>query len=99
MLGTVRHPLNTGDFSSFLLQAQASGAKVVALASAGSDTITAIKQAREFGLQKGGQNLVGIFVNINDVKALGPAAAQGPSCTEAYYWDMNDASRAFAKRF
>ena len=99
VLGKVRHPLNTGDFSSFLLQAQASGAKVVALASAGTDTITAIKQAAEFGLQKGGQNLVGIFVNINDIKALGPAAAAGTLGTEAYYWDMNDATRAFAKRF
>src|SRR3546814_10021519 len=95
----LRHPLNTPDFSSFRLQAQASGAKVVALANAGSDTINAVKQAAEFGLQSGGQKLVGIFLNINDVKALGPAVAGGTLATEAYYWDRNDESRAFAKRF
>ena len=99
VLGKVRHPLNNGDFSSFLLQAQGSGAKVVALANAGSDTINAVKQAAEFGLQSGGQKLVGIFLNINDVKSLGPAVAGGTLATEAYYWDRNDASREFAARF
>jgi len=98
VIGKVRHPLNTGDFSSFLLQAQASGAKVVALANAGSDTINAVKQAGEFGLQSAGQKLVGVFLNINDVKALGPVAA-GTIATEAWYWDQDDDSRAFAQRF
>ena len=98
VIGKVRHPLNTGDFSSFPLQAQASGAKVVALANAGSDTINAVKQAGEFGLQSAGQKLVGVFLNINDVKALGPVAA-GTIATEAWYWDQDDDSRAFAQRF
>ena len=99
LLGRVRHPLNTPDFSSFLLQAQASGAKVIALANAGADTINAVKQAAEFGLQKAGQSLVNVFININDIKALGPAIAGGTMGTEAYYWDMNEDTRAFAKRF
>ena len=99
VLGKARHPLNTADFSSFLLQAQASGAKVVALANAGTDTINAIKQAAEFGLQQSGQSLVGLFVNINDIKALGLPVAAGTLLTEAYYWDMNDETRAFARRF
>lgn len=99
VLGQARHPLNTSDFSSFLLQAQASKAQVVALANAGTDTINAIKQAGEFGLTRQGQRLVGMFVNINDVKALGLAAAQGVVATEAWYWDRDDETRAFAKRF
>jgi branched-chain amino acid transport system substrate-binding protein len=99
VLGRARHPLNSGDFSSFLLQAQASRAQVVALANAGTDTINAIKQAGEFGLTRQGQRLVGMFVNITDVKALGLATAQGVVATEAWYWDRDDASRAFAKRF
>ena len=98
LLGKVRFPLNNPDFSSFLVQAQGSKAKVVALASAGSDTINAIKQAAEFGLHKS-QKLVGVFITSNDVKALGPAIAGGTLGTEAYYWDMNDDTRAFAKRF
>ena len=99
VLGRARHPLNTADFSSFLLQAQSSRAQVVALANAGTDTINAIKQAGEFGLTRGGQRLVGMFVNITDVKALGLAAAQGVVATEAWYWDRDDESRAFARRF
>jgi branched-chain amino acid transport system substrate-binding protein len=99
VLGRARHPLNTADFSSFLLQAQSSRAQVVALANAGTDTINAIKQAGEFGLTRGGQRLVGMFVNITDVKALGLATAQGVVATEAWYWDRDDESRAFARRF
>jgi branched-chain amino acid transport system substrate-binding protein len=96
--GAVRHPFPGQDFASFLLQAQASGAKVVALANAGGDTINAIKQASEFGLQAGGQKLAGLLTTIRDVKTLGPAA-QGLLLTEAFYWDMNDGTRAFSKRF
>jgi branched-chain amino acid transport system substrate-binding protein len=99
VLGRARHPLNTPDFSSFLLQAQASRAQVVALSNAGTDTINAIKQAGEFGLTRQGQRLVGMFVNINDVKALGLATAQGVVATEAWYWDRDEESRAFASRF
>ena len=99
LLGRARHPLNTADFSSFLLQAQASRAQVVALANAGTDTINAIKQAGEFGLTRQGQRLVGMFVNINDIKALGLNTAQGVVATEAWYWDRDDDSRAFARRF
>jgi branched-chain amino acid transport system substrate-binding protein len=99
VLGHARHPLNTGDFSSFLLQAQSSRAQVVALANAGTDTINAIKQAGEFGLTRSGQRLVGMFVNINDIKSLGLATAQGVVATEGWYWDRDEASRAFARRF
>jgi branched-chain amino acid transport system substrate-binding protein len=99
VLGKVRHPLNTQDFSSFLLQAQASKAKIVGLANAGGDTTHAIKQAAEFGLVKGGQNLAGLLVFITDVHALGLPTAQGLIFTETFYWDMNDKTRAFAKTF
>src|SRR5919199_5089975 len=99
VLGKVRHPLNTSDFSSFLLQAQASKAQVIGLANAGGDTINSIKQAAEFGIVKGGQNLAGLLVFISDVHALGLQTAQGLIFTETFYWDRNDASRAFAKRF
>src|SRR5215472_10090488 len=99
VLGKVRHPLNTNDFSSFLLQAQASKAKVIGLANAGSDTINAIKQGGEFGLVKGGQKLAGLLVWASDVAALGLPTAQGLVLTEAWYWDMNDANRAFSKRW
>jgi len=99
VVGKVRHPLNTSDFSSFLLQAQASKAKIIGLANAGGDTTNAIKQAAEFGIVKGGQNLAGLLVFLTDVKALGLATAQGLIFTEAWYWDMNDNNRAFAKRF
>ena len=99
VLGKVRHPLNTSDFSSFLLQAQASKAKIVGLANAGGDTTNAIKQAAEFGLAKGGQNLAGLLVFVTDVHGLGLPIAQGLIFTETFYWDLNDGSRAFAKRF
>jgi branched-chain amino acid transport system substrate-binding protein len=99
VLGRARHPLSTNDFSSFLLQAQASKAKIVGLANAGGDTINAIKQAAEFGIVQGGQNLAGLLVNVNDVHALGLKAAQGLLLTEAWYWDANEANRAFAKTF
>ncbi len=99
VLGKVRHPLNTADFSSFLLQAQSSKAKIIGLANAGGDTTNSIKQAAEFGIVKGGQNLAGLLVFITDVHALGLQTAQGLIFTEAFYWDMNDKTRAFAKRF
>lgn len=99
VLGAVHHPLNTQDFSSFLIQAQASKAKVVALANAGGDTQNAIKQAYEFGLQRQGQKLLALLLNITDVHSLGIQAAQGMIATEGFYWDMDDASRAFSKRF
>jgi len=99
VLGDVRHPLNSSDFSSFLLQAQTSGAKVIALATAGGDTTNALKQAREFGLTKMGQKVAALFMNITDVDALGLEAAQGLIITTSFYWDRTDASRAFSKRF
>ncbi|MBV9237148.1 MAG: ABC transporter substrate-binding protein, partial [Xanthobacteraceae bacterium] len=99
VLGSVRHPFPGTDFSSFLLQAQASKAKVIGLANAGGDTINSIKQAAEFGITQGGQSLAGLLVFISDVHALGLQTAQGLVLTEAFYWDQNDASRAFAKRF
>src|SRR5499425_115530 len=99
VLGKVRHPLNTQDFSSFLLQAQASKAKIIGLANAGGDTTNAIKQGAEFGIVKGGQNFAGLLVFLTDVHALGLEKAQGLTFTETFYWDMNDKTRAFAKRF
>jgi len=99
VLGKVRHPLNTADFSSFLLQAQASKAKVIGLANAGGDTTNAIKQAAEFGIVKGGQNLAGLLVFLSDVHALGLPIAQGLVVTNTFYWDLNDQTRAWAKRF
>ncbi len=99
VLGKVRHPLNNQDFSSFLLQAQASKAKIVGLANAGGDTTNSIKQGAEFGIVKGGQNFAGLLVFLTDVHALGLPAAQGLIFTETFYWDMNDKTRAFAKRF
>jgi branched-chain amino acid transport system substrate-binding protein len=99
ILGKVRHPLNTSDFSSFLLQAQASKAKVIGLANAGGDTINSIKQASEFGIVKGGQKLAGLLVFASDVNALGLQIAQGLSLTESWYWDGNDANRAWTKRW
>jgi branched-chain amino acid transport system substrate-binding protein len=98
VLGSVKHPLGTTDFSSYLLQAQASGAKVVALADTGSDLINAVKQAAEFGLTKK-QVLAGLFTQIVDVDSIGLQAAQGLTVTEAFYWDLNDNTRAFAQRF
>jgi len=99
VLGKVRHPLNTQDFSSFLLQAQASKAKIIGLANAGGDTTNSIKQAAEFGIVKGGQNLAGLLVFLTDVHALGLNTAQGLILTNTFYWDSNDQTRAFAKRF
>jgi branched-chain amino acid transport system substrate-binding protein len=99
VLGSAEHPLNTADFSSFLLQAQASKAKIIGLANAGGDTINAIKQAGEFGIVAGGQNLAAIVMFISDVNSLGLNLAQGLIVTEAYYWDLNDQTRAFGKRF
>src|SRR5882757_9725000 len=99
VVGQVRHPLNTNDFSSFLLQAQASKAKVIGLANAGGDTTNSIKQAAEFGIVKGGQKFAGLLVFASDVNALGLATAQGLTLTETWYWDMNDANRAWTKRW
>ncbi len=99
VVGSVRHPINTPDFSSYLLQAQASKAKVIALANVGGDTINAIKQAAEFGIQRGGQQLEVLLLFITDVHGLGLQAAQGLTFTTAFYWDMNEQTRAFAARF
>jgi len=99
VLGSVRHPLGTSDFSSFLLQAQTSKAKIIGLANAGGDTVNAIKQGSEFGITAGGQHFAGLLVFINDVEALGLKTAQGLVLTETFYWDMNDATRAFTKRW
>jgi branched-chain amino acid transport system substrate-binding protein len=99
VLGKVRHPLNTQDFSSFLLQAQASKAKIIGLANAGGDTINAIKQGAEFGITRGGQQFAGLLVFVTDVHGLGLDKAQGLVLTEAFYWDLNDKTRAFSKRF
>ena len=97
--GSVRHPLGASDFSSFLLQAQASGAEVVAFANAGGDTINAVKQAAEFGIPQSGQTLAGLLLNINDVHALGLETAQGLMLANSFYWDMDDESRAWSKKF
>ena len=99
VLGSVHAPLATSDFSSFLLQAQSSKAKVIGLANAGGDTVTAVKQAAEFGIRDGGQLLAAMLISVDDVHALGLQAAQGLTLTEAFYWDLNDDTRAFAKRF
>lgn len=98
VLGSVKHPLGTTDFSSYLLQAQSSGAKVIALADTGTDLINAVKQASEFGVTKK-QILAGLFTQIVDVDSIGLQAAQGLTVTEAFYWDLNDSTRAFARRF
>ena len=99
IVGGVKHPLNTSDFSSFLLQAQSSKAKIIGLANAGGDTTNAIKQAAEFGIVKGGQKLAALLLFITDVKAIGLETAQGLNFTETFYWDMNDQTRAFSKKF
>jgi branched-chain amino acid transport system substrate-binding protein len=99
VLGSVRHPLNTSDFSSFLLQAQASKAKVIGLANAGGDTVNAIKQAAEFGITKGGQKVSPLLAFVTDIDSIGLETAQGLLLAEAFYWDMNDDARAFSKRF
>ncbi|MEW6644566.1 MAG: ABC transporter substrate-binding protein [Pseudomonadota bacterium] len=99
VLGNVKHPLNTSDFSSFLLQAQSSKAKVIGLANAGGDTINAIKQAAEFGITKGGQKVSPLLAFITDIDSVGLPTAQGLLLAEAFYWDLNDDTRAFSKRF
>ncbi len=99
VLGSVRIPMNTQDFSSFLIQAQASGAKIIGLANAGSDTTNSIKQAAEFGIVKGGQKLAGLLVFLPDVHGLGVEKAQGLNITEPFYWDLNDDTRAWSQRF
>ena len=99
MLGSVKHPFPNADFSSFLLQAQGSGAKIIGLANAGSDTINSIKQAKEFGITQGGQQLAGLLVFISDVHSLGLDVAQKMLLTTGFYWDADDQTRAFAKRF
>ena len=96
IVGSVKVPLNNQDFSSFLLQAQQSKAKIVGLANAGGDTTNSIKQAAEFGIVKGGQNLAGLLVFLTDVHALGLQTAQGLILTNTFYWDMNDQTRSFA---
>jgi branched-chain amino acid transport system substrate-binding protein len=99
VIGEARHPLNTKDFSSFLVQAQASKAKIIGLANAGGDTINAIKQGAEFGIVKGGQKFAGLLIFVSDVNALGLPTAQGLILTSTWYWDMNDANRAWTKRW
>ena len=99
VVGAVRHPLSAQDFSSFLLQAQGSGAKIIGLANAGLDTSNAIKQAAEFGIVQGGQRLAALLFTLSEVHGLGLKAAQGIVLTEGYYWDLDDQARAFAKRF
>ncbi|WP_375410997.1 ABC transporter substrate-binding protein [uncultured Bradyrhizobium sp.] len=99
VVGAVKHPLNSSDFSSFLLQAQSSKAKIIGLANAAADTTNSIKQAAEFGIVKGGQKLAALLLFITDVKAMGLETAQGLNFTETFYWDMNDDTRAFSKKF
>ena len=99
VLGDVRHPLNSSDFSSYLLQAQASKAKVIGLANAGGDMINTVKQAAEFGIMKGGQKISPLLVFVTDIDSVGLETAQGLLLSEAFYWDLNDETRAFSKRF
>ena len=99
VVGGVKHPLNTSDFSSFLLQAQSSKAKIIGVANAGGDTTNSIKQAAEFGIVKGGQKLAALLLFLTDVKAIGLETAQGLNFTETFYWDMNDQTREFSKKF
>ncbi|HEV7418016.1 MAG TPA: ABC transporter substrate-binding protein, partial [Tianweitania sediminis] len=99
VVGSVRHPFPGTDFSSFLLQAQSSGAEVIGFANAGGDTINSIKQAAEFGIVQGGQKLAGLLVFINDIKSLGLETAQGLYLSETFYWDLNDQTREWSARF
>lgn len=99
VLGSIKHPSNTTDFSSYLLQAQASGAKVIAIANSGRDFVQVMKQAKEFGILAGGTKIAALAVTLSDIKAIGLETVQGMLHTEAFYWDLNDESRAFAKRF
>jgi branched-chain amino acid transport system substrate-binding protein len=99
VLGSVRHPLDTSDFSSFLLQAQSSQAQVIGVANAGNDTITALKQGAEFGIQESGQKMVGLLMQVTEIHSLGLKATKGLQFVEAFYWDQNDETREFSKRF
>jgi branched-chain amino acid transport system substrate-binding protein len=99
VVGSVKAPLSTQDFSSFLLQAQSSGAKIIGLANAGGDTINSVKQASEFGIVQGGQNLAGLLIFITDIHSLGLKVAQGLIFTSPFYWDLNDQTRAWSDRF
>jgi len=99
VVGTVRHPLGTADFASFLLRAQSSRARVLGLGSAGADTINAVKQAAEFGVARRGQQMAAMLMVLNDIHGLGLEAAQGLRLSEAFYWDLNDGTRAWARRF
>lgn len=99
LVGSVRHPFPTADFASFLLQAQGSGANFIALANAGTDATNSVKQATEFGLDKSGQSVVALFLTLPDVKGLGLSAAAGTTLTEGFYWDFDEATRAWSKRF
>ena len=99
VLGAVRHPLNTADFSSFLLQAQRSRANIIGLANAGGDTVNSIKQAAEFGIMRRGQKLAGLLIFLTDIHALGLTITQGLQFTEAFYWDLNDNTRTWSTRF
>lgn len=99
VLGTVYHPLNASDFAAFLLQAQSSRAQIIALANAGGDTITGIKQAAEFGLTQSGQKMAAMLLLLTDVHSLGIAVAQGTYLTTPFYWDQNDGTRAFSRKF
>ena len=96
VLGAARHPLGSSDFASYLLQAQASRAQVIGLANAGGDTVNAIKAASEFGLTRGGQKMAGLLLYINDIHAIGLEAAAGLTLTEAFYWDLNEQTRAWS---
>ncbi|NDG38985.1 MAG: ABC transporter substrate-binding protein [Betaproteobacteria bacterium] len=99
VLGSVKHPTGASDFSSFLLQAQTSKAKIIGMANAGSDTILAFKQAAEFGISKGGQRLVATYINLTDINSIGIKAAQGSPVVDTFYWDMNDPARVWSRRF
>ena len=99
VVGSVRHPFPSQDFASYLLQAQGSGADVIGLANAGSDTVNAIKQASEFGITQAGQSLAALLMFVTDVHSLGADTAQGLNLTEAFYWDQNDATREWTERY
>jgi branched-chain amino acid transport system substrate-binding protein len=99
VVGGVRHPQGNHDFSSFLLQAQGSGAKIIGIANSGADTVNAIKQAHEFGIKESGVQLAGLYLHITDIHAIGLDQAQGLLMTQAFYWDLNDETRAWSKRF
>ncbi len=99
VLASIRHPQGTTDYASYLVQLQSSGAQVIGLANAGSDTINSVKQAQEFGLTSGGTRLAGLFLNLSDIHALGLSAAHGLMMTQGFYWDLDDGTRGFARRY